>query len=153
MSLQDHESTLEQLAQEGARLLTVNPKAAGERFEQAHDLALELGDGPRAGALSALVARSWHLRGSPAQCIRFARRAVKEAPATAGAHYTLGHFCEKAAIASSRRGRGRRAVTLFLSARAAFDAAAALGGELNRDNMMRAAEDCARMAAQLLIVR
>ncbi len=46
MSLQDHESTLEQLTQEGARFLTVNPRAAGERFEQAHDLALELGDGP-----------------------------------------------------------------------------------------------------------
>jgi hypothetical protein len=145
------ESELNRLADEGAHALTQQPAVAAQKFELAHDLALRLGQGSTAASLSALIARSWHLRGSIVQCLRFSRRAVREAPNTSDSHYTLGHFCEKAAVRAARSGKDRRAISLFLAARSAFSKA----GELNeepgrRTNLEAAAEECSRAAQRLI---
>jgi hypothetical protein len=151
MSAQDREEALERLAEDAARLLTRNPEAAADGFERAHELALALGDGSKAALLSVLVARSWSVRGSTAQAIRFSRRAVREAPRLCSPYYTLGHFYEKAAGRASGRGYSRRAIVLFMSAHNAFAAAAeATDGELDQDDMKRLAEACERKARQLL---
>jgi hypothetical protein len=145
------ESELNRLADEGAHALTKQPAVAAEKFEQAHGLALGLGKAETAASLSALIARSWHLRRSLAQCLRFSRRAVREAPETSGAHYTLGHFCEKAANRASRSGKVRRAILFFLSARNAYDSAADFSEELSQQVRLKAAaEDCSREAQRLL---
>ncbi len=145
------ESELNRLAEEGAHALTKEPAAAAEKFEQAHELALGLGQSDMAASLSTLIARSWNLRSSLAQCIRFSRRAVREAPKTSGPHYTLGHFCEKAAARALRSGKKRRATACFLAARSAFESAADFSDEPSqRASMKAAAEDCSRQAQQLV---
>ena len=145
------ESELNRLAEEGASALTKQPALAAAKFEQAHELALGLGQAETAASLSTLIARSWNLRSSLAQCIRFSRRAVREAPDTSGPHYTLGHFCEKAAARALRLGKKRRATLCFLAARNAFNSAADFSVEpTQRASMKAAAEDCSNHAQRLL---
>jgi hypothetical protein len=132
-------------------MLTENPSAAADKFERAHDLALKLGQAENAASLSTLIARSWHLRNSLVRCIRFSRRAVREAPNYSGSQYTLGHFCEKAAYRAVRSRKPRRAILFFFAARNAFATAAHLTDEaMRRASLEGAAEDCEREVQRLL---
>lgn len=144
------------IAQEGSRLLTKKPALAAAKFEEAHDLALQVGMTVEASALSTLIARSWHLRGSPSRCIYFSRRAVREAPLSSGAHYTLAHFCENAASLAIRDGRDAkpaRAVVLFLVAAHAYGVAAHLHEDPSHRKSLNETAERVRVAADDVFVR
>lgn len=120
---------LDRLANEGASRLTKQPAWAARYFEQAHALAIGLGRMDLASALSSLLARSWYARGSMARCLRFARRAVREAPQSWQSHFTLWRFADEAASQASSAGKRRRAAMLRMVADASLNAKSALDPE------------------------
>jgi len=147
------EARVHALGNEGARLLTREPALAAAKFEEAHDLAIRIGMAVQSSSLSSLIARSWSLRGSLVQCIRFSRRAVREGPCVPGAYSTLGHFCEKAAVQDARAGKLRRALILFIAAARAYATAAEHQGDVDKAQTLQEIAKNLRQTAEETFVR
>jgi hypothetical protein len=140
---------LERLAQEGATMMSNDPRSAIARFEAAHAIALRVGERDRAVMLSMLLARASTIKGASfANALKFSRRAVREASGamTPNPNYTLGHFCELIARRTTAAGKRRRAATLWSAAAAAYGSAAASDADAG---FARVAEECKREAERL----
>lgn len=147
MTHQSDMAELDRLANEGARLLRGDPRAAAVNFEDARAIALRLGDRPMAASLSVLAARAVWREGRMARSLRLAQRAIMDAPSSPLGHDTLARLCEYAAQKQRDASKRIRARSLYRAASAAYaEAAKLVPSDEERAALEKLAESAQRLA-------
>jgi hypothetical protein len=122
-------------------------KGALANLEAAYSMAATAGDPEDTAMVAEELARGWARRKSNAKSLHFALKATKLVPERKAAWATLGKTCELVALNVERRGKNRRAQSLYRGAASAFKKAAALTKDPEDKRwLLELAADAARQA-------